>query len=172
MSNETRTFGSQQPDLPPDLLEVASRLDALGAAVRADAPAGFEARIAARARAAHAPSVEAPSSLPFPVSLTRSGGSWRMAAAIALCAGLLGGATWVATRTPAGPTGIAVQSADGSDAQEIALELEQFLASAESWDLGVSQSIASTREAINEVSGARDFWGDDSSDSLQLEESL
>lgn len=174
MSNETKTFRPLPADLPPDLADIASQLDALGQAARADAPRDFEARLVAGVRIGESASVDhpEPESLPFPVAPGRASVPWRMAASLALSAGLLSGITWIATRTPTGPNARVTTATSAREAQDIAQDLEQFLTSAASWDLGVSDSIASTREAIDLASSERNFWGNESSDSLLLEDTL
>ena len=172
MSKQPMASRSDLEALPADLADLASQLDALGVAARAEAPAGFEDRLLASVTAAAKREVEPiAASLPFPVARSGSAVQWRIAASIALSVATLGGLTWIASRTPTSPT-TAVELAGAQEAQALAQELEQFVESAESWDLGVTDSIASAREAIDLASDAEDFWSDDTSDGLQLEDSL
>lgn len=172
MNDQNRTSHTD-PSAPADIAGIASQLDALAQADRAAAPRGLEDRLVAAFADAKPPAAMAPqeTSLRFPSQRTASSSMWRLAASLGLSVAVLGGLTWVATLAPLNPTG-AESLAGAGEASDLAQDIEQFLASTDAWDLGVSASIASAREAIDSASDYKDFWSDDSSDALLLEDTL
>ena len=172
MKDQNRTLHTDA-SAPPDVAGIAAQLDALAQADRAAAPRGLEDRLVASFAAARSHGEAAPEqpNLRFPVERVAGRPMWRLAASLGLSAAVLGGLTWVATLAPVNPSGT-VAVAGASDANELAEDIEQFLASTDAWDLGVSASIASAREAIDSASSDKDFWNDSSSDGLLLEDTL
>ena len=174
MMDETQHMSPEDERLPADLAEVSARLDALSERDRAAAPRGMEDRLVSAAMSAPAPDAPEPElqSIRFPMLRTRPASSWRMAASLALSMGILGGVTWLSSRMPTTPTGTSTPSVALEDASELAEDLDQFLTSVASWDIGVSDSIESTREAIDLAASDRDFWGGAQSDTALWEDTL
>lgn len=175
MSSDAGSPRRNAHPLPPDVQDIAAQLDGLAAADRASAPRDLESRVAGALFQTNAagPSAPAPASLPFPVQSSAANMSWRLAASIALCAAAIGGMTWFASRGPSiSPTLIASGASESLESLALSQELDDFLSNTESWDLGVSESIASAREAIEAVPEFEEYWSDDPSDALLLEDTL